>query len=153
MQPHARSQAAVASAMSAQPAASTSTSGSRPQLGPSGFPPPPSFRENPSLAPFTGPGMSQLASASSSVSLMGPALSSPASAAAEQPATPGFEAPDVFCALGSLIVEGRLPQEGSGRGYGEGPHVPLMSHQKYHLCSFNDILVSKKLLQKVSNLG
>ena len=31
--------------------------------------------------------------------------------------------PDVFCSLGSLIVEGRVPAN-VDRGYGEGPHVP-----------------------------
>ena len=37
---------------------------------------------------------------------------------------PGFEPPDVFCALGSLIVEGRMPgwvrMEGGGPGRGRG---------------------------------
>jgi hypothetical protein len=31
--------------------------------------------------------------------------------------------PDVFCSLGSLIVEGRVPSN-DDRGYAEGPHVP-----------------------------
>ena len=31
--------------------------------------------------------------------------------------------PDVFCSLGSLIVEGRVPSK-DDRGYAEGPHVP-----------------------------
>ena len=35
-----------------------------------------------------------------------------------------FEPPEVFCGLGSLIVEGRVPIRGSDRGFGEGPHVP-----------------------------
>ena len=32
---------------------------------------------------------------------------------------------DVFCDLGTLILEARVPGRGdSGRGYGEGPHCP-----------------------------
>jgi len=34
------------------------------------------------------------------------------------------EPPEVFCVLGSLIVEGRVPVK-DDRGFGEGPHVPF----------------------------
>jgi len=36
----------------------------------------------------------------------------------------GGELADVFCGLGCLIVEGRLPSPDSPRGFAEGPHVP-----------------------------
>ena len=61
--------------------------------------------------------------ATSAASLAAGAAAAAASDAADQP-------PDVFCGLGSLIVEGRLPisdqvgGDGGGRGYREGPHVP-----------------------------
>jgi len=40
---------------------------------------------------------------------------------------------DVFCDLGTLIVEARVPGLGSnGRGYGEGPHCPLYFGHAHH---------------------
>jgi hypothetical protein len=52
-----------------------------------------------------------------------------------------FEPPDVFCALGSLIVEGRL-RAGGGRGFAEGPHVELPGRISRHKCSSQEYLVS-----------
>jgi hypothetical protein len=54
--------------------------------------------------------------------------------------------PDVFCSLGSLIVEGRLPSE-DDRGYGEGPHVPPARSVGggRHECSQDHFLVSSVL--------
>eukprot|EP00092_Neocalanus_flemingeri_P012089 GFUD01013033.1.p1 GENE.GFUD01013033.1~~GFUD01013033.1.p1 ORF type:complete len:1150 (+),score=174.33 GFUD01013033.1:469-3918(+) len=57
-----------------------------------------------------------------------------------------FDLPDVFCSLGSLIVEGRLPAEGlgaNGRGYYEGPHVELPGKISRHKCSQNEYLCNK----------
>jgi len=54
--------------------------------------------------------------------------------------------PDVFCSLGSLIVEGRLPTESvgaKGRGYYEGPHVELPGKISRHKCSQNEYLCKK----------
>ncbi len=48
---------------------------------------------------------------------------------------PACEPPEVFCGLGSLIVEGRVPIQGSERGFGEGPHVPLAATKSRHECS------------------
>lgn len=62
---------------------------------------------------------------------------------------PAVEPPDVFCSLGSLVVEGRLPAgEGSGggrggRGYYEGPHVELPGRISRHKCSNTQILCNK----------
>ena len=56
-----------------------------------------------------------------------------------------LELPDVFCSLGSLIVEGRLPAEGfaaRGRGYYEGPHIELPGKISRHKCSPSEYLVS-----------
>lgn len=40
---------------------------------------------------------------------------------------------DVFCDLGTLIVEARVPGLGSnGRGYGEGPHCPPYFGHAHH---------------------
>ena len=62
-----------------------------------------------------------------------------------------MEPPDVFCSLGSLIVEGRLPRPGQSRGCGEGPHVPPPNlhggpalAQRHH-CSQENYLVSEFL--------
>jgi hypothetical protein len=57
-----------------------------------------------------------------------------------------FEPPDVFCALGSLIVEGRLPRAGGGRGCAEGPHVELPGRISRHKCSAHQYLVSLQAL-------
>ncbi len=57
-----------------------------------------------------------------------------------------FEPPDVFCALGSLIVEGRLPRAGGGRGCAEGPHVELPGRISRHKCSTHQYLVSRQAL-------
>jgi len=57
-----------------------------------------------------------------------------------------LDLPDVFCSLGSLIVEGRLPAEGiggNGRGYYEGPHVELPGKISRHKCSENEYLCNK----------
>ena len=59
------------------------------------------------------------------------------------------ELPEVFCLLGSLIVEGRLPAEGfasKGRGYYEGPHVELPGRLSRHKCSQTEYLVSNLTL-------
>ena len=56
-----------------------------------------------------------------------------------------LELPELFCSLGSLIVEGRLPASGargSGRGYTEGPHVELPGRISRHKCSQTEYLVS-----------
>jgi len=56
------------------------------------------------------------------------------------------ELPEVFCLLGSLIVEGRLPAEGfasKGRGYYEGPHVELPGRLSRHKCSQTEYLCKK----------
>lgn len=57
--------------------------------------------------------------------------------------TANLEPADVFCALGTLIVEGRLPaKDGSSRrGYYEGPHVELPGRKNRHKCSSEDYLV------------
>ena len=54
-----------------------------------------------------------------------------------------LELPELFCSLGSLIVEGRLPGAGQGRGYYEGPHVELPGKISRHQCSQNEYLVSR----------
>jgi len=57
-----------------------------------------------------------------------------------------LELPDVFCSLGSLIVEGRLPAEGfaaRGRGYYEGPHIELPGKISRHKCSPSEYLCKK----------
>ena len=70
---------------------------------------------------------------------------------------PSLQLPDVFCALGCLIAEGRLPAGESGaagRGYTEGPHVELPGRVSRHKCSEQDYLVSNRyllLLSKYSN--
>ena len=56
-----------------------------------------------------------------------------------------LDLPEVFCSLGSLIVEGRLPAEGfatKGRGYYEGPHVDLPGKISRHKCSETEDSVS-----------
>lgn len=57
------------------------------------------------------------------------------------------EPPDVFCNLGSLIVEGRMPRPGAARGCGEGPHVPMPKIHgaagQRHECSLEDLLCKK----------
>ena len=65
------------------------------------------------------------------------------------PAVAGEESldlPELFCSLGSLIVEGRLPAESEAeagtRGYTEGPHVELPGKISRHKCSNNQYLVS-----------
>ena len=80
---------------------------------------------------------------------------------------PSLEPPDVFCALGSLIVEGRIPDRGKngrattttagasagsgaaaaevvggGRGCYEGPHVELPGRISRHKCCYDEYLVS-----------
>ena len=52
--------------------------------------------------------------------------------------------PDVFCNLGSLIVEGRVPRRGE-RGYAEGPHVPQPGNiaQNRHVCTAESYMVSE----------
>jgi len=58
-----------------------------------------------------------------------------------------LELPELFCSLGSLIVEGRLPAEVQGeagtRGYTEGPHVELPGKISRHKCSNNEYLCNK----------
>ncbi len=75
----------------------------------------------------------------------------------EEPSEP---TPDVFCGLGSLIVEGRVPSGNGERGFVEGPHVPQPAPaaavkgavatkaavQKRHQCSSDDYLVSLQQL-------
>ena len=59
-----------------------------------------------------------------------------------------YEAPDVFCGLASLIVEGRLPRYG-GRGYGEGTHVPIGTKgHRHHVCSEENTMVRNDQLEK-----
>lgn len=54
-----------------------------------------------------------------------------------------YEAPDVFCGLASLIVEGRLPRN-DGRGYGEGTHVPIGTKgPRHHVCSEENTMCKK----------
>ena len=59
-----------------------------------------------------------------------------------------LELPELFCSLGSLIVEGRLPAgpgpggSNGGRGYYEGPHVELPGKIYRHKCSQTEYLVS-----------
>ena len=79
-----------------------------------------------------------------------------------------YEPSDVFCALGSLIAEGRLPAANTtllldqaglsadttaaaavgsggskgGRGYTEGPHVEMPGRISRHKCSSDERLVS-----------
>ena len=57
-----------------------------------------------------------------------------------------LDLPELFCSLGSLIVEGRLPAESEAeagtRGYTEGPHVELPGKISRHKCSDNQYLVS-----------
>lgn len=44
---------------------------------------------------------------------------------------------------GILVLEGRLPERASKRGYVEGPHCVLYPHTKQtHRCDFNSYLVS-----------
>ena len=58
-----------------------------------------------------------------------------------------YEAPDVFCGLASLIVEGRLPRYG-GRGYGEGTHVPIGTKgHRHHVCSEENTMVRNDQLE------
>ena len=67
------------------------------------------------------------------------------SSGSEQDEGSSFGVPDVFCSLGSLIVEGRLQTESfgaKGRGYYEGPHVELPGKISRHKCSQNEYLVS-----------
>ena len=52
----------------------------------------------------------------------------------------------MFCALGSLIVEGRLRAGGVGRGFAEGPHVELPGRISRHKCSSQEYLVSTNYL-------
>jgi len=65
---------------------------------------------------------------------------------------PGVDLPDIFCSLGSLIAEGRLPREweqggrGEARGYYEGPHVELPGKISRHKCSPNNPLCQKNEL-------
>ena len=58
-----------------------------------------------------------------------------------------LDLPELFCSLGSLIVEGRLPAESEAeagtRGYTEGPHVELPGKISRHKCSDNQYLVSR----------
>lgn len=52
---------------------------------------------------------------------------------------------DAFVELGTLIVEGRLPAEGTDKGYNEGPHCPkaaAQAHLNEHQCDPSDFLVS-----------
>eukprot|EP00095_Tigriopus_kingsejongensis_P000275 maker-scaffold329_size204955-snap-gene-1.23 protein:Tk00275 transcript:maker-scaffold329_size204955-snap-gene-1.23-mRNA-1 annotation:"protein fam214a" len=57
------------------------------------------------------------------------------------------EPPDVFCSIGSLIVEGRVPHQSDERGYREGPHVPPLGgglRQQYaHCCSAEEYMCKK----------
>ncbi|XP_059078940.1 atos homolog protein A-like isoform X2 [Tigriopus californicus] len=59
----------------------------------------------------------------------------------------GLEPPDVFCGIGSLIVEGRVPHRTNERGFKEGPHVPPLGgglRQSYpHLCSGEEYMCKK----------
>ena len=71
------------------------------------------------------------------------AISSSSSSSATSPTME--MTPDVFCNLGSLIVEGRVPR-GHGRGFGEGPHVPPpygAGAFNRHECSEESYMVSK----------
>lgn len=60
-----------------------------------------------------------------------------------------MDLPDIFCSLGSLIAEGRLPREseqggrGEARGYYEGPHVELPGKISRHKCSPDTQLCQK----------
>ena len=72
---------------------------------------------------------------------------------ATPPEEPSHELPDVFCGLGSLIVEGRLPNIGSDRGYGEGPHVPMpgnLALSRQHECSSTSYMVRPLMNKMVS---
>ena len=63
----------------------------------------------------------------------------------------GHEPPDVFCGLGSVIVEGRVPRKEVGKdGHGvhheEGPHAlkhfgPSGSINRGHVCCSNNYMV------------
>ena len=64
-----------------------------------------------------------------------------------------YEAPDVFCGLASLIVEGRLPRYG-GRGYGEGTHVPIGTKGiRQHVCSEENTMVRINLRWELFELA
>lgn len=56
------------------------------------------------------------------------------------------EPPDVFCGLGSLIVEGRVPVN-DDRGFGEGPHVPFPKGR--HECAGENSVVSIWILAHI----
>merc|ERR1719189_1134626 len=62
---------------------------------------------------------------------------------------PSMDLPDIFCSLGSLIAEGRLPREseqggrGEARGYYEGPHVELPGKISRHKCGPDNQLCQK----------
>ena len=89
-----------------------------------------------------------------SPTVRGPTMSAgPMASTASSPSPPSsssldeaVEPPDVFCNLGSLIVEGRMPRPGAARGCGEGPHVPMQKIHgaagQRHECSLEDLLVS-----------
>ena len=80
---------------------------------------------------------------------IGPPPGFPARQAGSSPLT---EPPEVFCSLGSLIVEGRVPTR-DDRGYGEGPHVPprggmggqRQSKAPAHECSEEEYMVSLRI--------
>ena len=69
----------------------------------------------------------------------------------QEAGTGSVELPDLFCALGCLILEGRLPTgredsveefgKSGGRGYCEGPHVELPGKVSKHKCSSEHNLV------------
>ena len=64
-----------------------------------------------------------------------------------------LEPPELFCSLGSLIVEGRLPSDQGSRGYTEGPHVELPGRISRHKCSQTEYLVSEgNFLEKIPKI-
>lgn len=44
---------------------------------------------------------------------------------------------------GILVLEGRIPDRTSKRGYVEGPHCVLYPHTQTHRCDFNNYMVRK----------
>ena len=68
----------------------------------------------------------------------------------------GHEPPDVFCGLGSLIVEGRVPRtevekEGYGVHHEEGPHAlkhfgPSGGINRSHVCYSHNYMVNCNII-------
>ena len=74
----------------------------------------------------------------------------------------GHEPPDVFCGLGSVIVEGRVPRtevgkDGHGVHHEEGPHAlkhfgPSGGINRSHVCYSNNYMVTSDSIIISKNL-